>query len=237
MNDLSWSEIRQFINLGVAKDFFSVGDTKQDNVKKCNFEAWYECDPTTQDDTVQFILLDFDKDGENTATFVSSEPLLTGGQNPCCCWSNEYRQYYGGNRIYHPSLITRLSQVKDIMFSEDLLACVKTVTKTTQDTTSGDSSDSPSLHIVTTSNTIFPLSASELGFNYGESPSSYAYFSTNENRNLYGGNYDTRTSQRVSNGYGYNYGIMGITSSGTIFQNVHDYGQLDVKMPIAFVIG
>ena len=222
MNDLSWAEISQLNNAGVAKSVFSVGDRKTISAKKLDFKynngnesQKNECDQTNV--TTDAILVDFDKDGAGVMTFCCDEILAIIPVHCYGGWIRKHRDYAADQ--------DRIDNNIENFFSPDLCSVLFSVSKSTADMPAS----TPNVdYLITPSTTtrsckVFAPSASELGFSnevkVSEYPTSaYSYFSNNQSR-MFGFEFSSRSLQTgyasYSQGGSPAWGRCNVTSSGT----------------------
>ena len=179
MDDLSWAEIKQIADSGVAQKVFSVGDKKSIELKKptgdtTNSSGISFASASAHAQIVDF-LVDTKTNGQKAPiTFVTEELVCYLSQNNDDAWKNEgsLRKFLQNNReeILGSELSSVVSQVKK---------------KTYGGTSTGN--DNGTVYRYETSDYLFVPSNIEVGFTntYTDSdfPSAtYDYFSSNSRR-------------------------------------------------------
>lgn len=249
LDDYTWNELGQMIRAGAAKNIFPVGSKKTMSGKKASFTYSNSSDKgdageySTSDVSTQAILMDYDKDGANTASFITKDKMFYAPMHVNSSWNvnDSYSSY--GHFSYYPSIRERIQAAKADMLPEEIRNNLKTVNKQTCDgTISEDGRATMNTFVSTTSDDVCIPSLSELGFpnipRSKESPISYYYFSSDERRAELNGT-TTRTSvgyYRSSSSYTgtSNYEI---TTNGTYgIETISGFSRY-IDSSITFVIG
>ena len=207
LDDYTWNELGQMIRTGAAKNIFPVGSKKTMSGKKASFTYSNSSDNgdageySTSDVSTQAILMDYDKDGANTASFITKDKMFYAPMHVNSSWNvhDSYSSY--GQYSYYPSIRERVQAAKADMLPAEIRNNLKTVNKQTCDgTISKDGRATMNTFVSTTSDDVCIPSLSELGFpnipRSKESPISYYYFSSDERRAELNG-----TTTRTSVGY------------------------------------